>query len=71
MHKFIRKLVGQLYSWAVAEKLIIQYGGSMNDKNALELLSQSDIDGGLIGGASLKADAFAAIITAAVNAMKG
>ncbi len=71
VHKFIRKLVGQLYSWAVAEKLIIQYGGSMNDKNALELLSQSDIDGGLIGGASLKADAFAAIITAAVNAMKG
>ncbi len=71
VHKFIRKLIGQLYSWAVAEKIIIQYGGSMNDKNAAELLSQSDIDGGLIGGASLKADAFAMIITAGVNTMKG
>lgn len=71
VHKFIRKLVGQLYSWAVADKLIIQYGGSMNDKNAFELLSQSDIDGGLIGGASLKADAFMTIIQAGERAMKG
>jgi triosephosphate isomerase len=70
VHKFIRKLVGQLYSWTVAEKLIIQYGGSMNDKNAAELLSQSDIDGGLIGGASLKADAFTAIVKAGMEVGK-
>lgn len=70
VHQFIRKLVGQLYSWTVAEKLIIQYGGSMNDKNAAELLSQSDIDGGLIGGASLKADAFAAIVLAGMEVAK-
>ncbi len=70
VHKFIRKLVGQLYSWTVAEKLIIQYGGSMNDKNAAELLSQSDIDGGLIGGASLKADAFATIVQAGMEVGK-
>ena len=69
IHKLIRKLVGQLYSWAVAEKLIIQYGGSMNAQNAADLLSQSDIDGGLIGGASLKADLFMAIIQAGVESV--
>ncbi len=68
VHRLIRKLVSQLYSWAIAEKLIIQYGGSMNDKNASDLLTQSDIDGGLIGGASLKTDAFVAIIQAGVEA---
>ena len=67
VHKLIRKLIGQMYSWALAEKVIIQYGGSMNAKNALSLLSQSDIDGGLIGGASLKSDAFMAIIQAGVE----
>ena len=68
VHKLIRKLVGQMYSWPVAEKLIIQYGGSMNAQNSATLLSESDIDGGLIGGASLKADAFMAIIQAGVEA---
>ncbi|HZY10548.1 MAG TPA: triose-phosphate isomerase [Bacteroidota bacterium] len=68
VHKLIRKLVGQLYSWAVAEKIIIQYGGSMNAQNAADLLSESDIDGGLIGGASLKSDTFMAIIQAGVEA---
>jgi triosephosphate isomerase len=68
VHKLIRKLVSQLYSWAVADKLVIQYGGSVNATNALELLSQSDIDGALVGGASLKADAFMAIIQAGVKA---
>jgi triosephosphate isomerase (TIM) len=67
VHKLIRKLVGQQYSWAVAEKLIIQYGGSVNDKNALDLLSQSDIDGALVGGASLKSDSFVKIIQAGVE----
>ncbi|MBI5021818.1 MAG: triose-phosphate isomerase [Ignavibacteriales bacterium] len=67
VHKLIRKQIGQIYSWTVAEKLIIQYGGSMNAQNASALLAQSDIDGGLIGGASLKADAFMAIIQAGVE----
>lgn len=67
VHKLIRKLIGQMYSWALAEKIIIQYGGSMNAQNASSLLSQSDIDGGLIGGASLKSDSFMAIVQAGVE----
>jgi triosephosphate isomerase len=69
VHKLIRKLIGQMFSWALAEKIIIQYGGSMNAQNASSLLSQSDIDGGLIGGASLKSDAFMAIIQAGVETL--
>jgi len=68
VHKLIRKLVSQLYSWAIAERIVIQYGGSVNDKNAVDLLSQTDIDGALVGGASLKADAFVRIVQAAVEA---
>ncbi|MGD8934756.1 MAG: triose-phosphate isomerase, partial [Gammaproteobacteria bacterium] len=49
----------------IAESLRILYGGSMNPGNAAELIAQPDIDGGLIGGASLKADDFLAIINAA------
>lgn len=67
VHAFIRGLVAKQDS-AVAEKLIIQYGGSMNPSNALELLSQPDIDGGLIGGASLKAEDFIAVCQAASEA---
>jgi triosephosphate isomerase len=70
VHKLIRKLIGQLYSWSLAEKILIQYGGSMNAQNAASLLSQSDIDGGLIGGASLKSDAFISIIQAGVESSK-
>ncbi|MDI6767295.1 MAG: triose-phosphate isomerase [Bacteroidota bacterium] len=70
VHKLIRKLIGQMYSWNLAEKTVIQYGGSMNAQNASSLLSQSDIDGGLIGGASLKSEAFMAIIQAAVEVAK-
>lgn len=62
VHKFIRSLVSELYSANLAENLVIQYGGSMKPENAAELLSQPDIDGGLIGGASLKSDAFTAIV---------
>ena len=62
---FIRKVVEQNYSTAVAEALTIQYGGSMNAGNAADLLSMKDIDGGLIGGAALKPADFAAIIEAA------
>ena len=61
----IRRTVAGLYSQAAADALIIQYGGSMNDKNAAELLAKENVDGGLIGGASLKADAFTAIVDAA------
>ncbi len=50
----IRKVVGELYGEAVAEATTVQYGGSMNAGNADELLSKPDVDGGLIGGASLK-----------------
>lgn len=62
---FIRGLLARLYGGAVAEGTTIQYGGSMNAKNAAGLLAQPDIDGGLIGGASLKAPDFAAIVAAA------
>ncbi len=61
----IRDTVCGLYGSEVAEKIRIQYGGSMNDANAAELLSKPDIDGGLIGGASLVAEKFGAIINAA------
>ena len=62
---FFRGLLARLYGEAVAEGTTIQYGGSMNAKNAAGLLAQPDIDGGLIGGASLKAPDFAAIVAAA------
>ncbi|MBI4548361.1 MAG: triose-phosphate isomerase [Ignavibacteriae bacterium] len=68
VHRLIRKLVGQHYSWRVAEKLIIQYGGSVNPQNAYALLSQPEIDGALVGGASLSSDSFTRIIQAAVEA---
>ncbi|MCL2249549.1 MAG: triose-phosphate isomerase [Oscillospiraceae bacterium] len=63
--KAIRKVIEGLYDKATADAVTIQYGGSMNDKNAKELLAQPDIDGGLIGGASLKPDSFAVIVNAA------
>lgn len=58
---FIRKKLGELFTPAAAEKVIIQYGGSMNAANCKGLMAQPDIDGGLIGGASLKTD-FATIV---------
>jgi triosephosphate isomerase len=63
VHAFIRDKLAQLDA-GVAEQVKILYGGSMNPSNAAELLSQNDIDGGLIGGASLKADDFLAIAQA-------
>jgi triosephosphate isomerase len=65
VHKLIRNLLAELYTPAVAEKVVIQYGGSVKPDNAEELLHQPDIDGALVGGACLKADSFAAIIQAA------
>jgi triosephosphate isomerase len=61
----IRKAVKKLYGSAAAEDIRIQYGGSMNAKNADELMAKPNIDGGLIGGASLKAVDFAKIVSAA------
>ncbi|MDR1734416.1 MAG: triose-phosphate isomerase [Oscillospiraceae bacterium] len=63
--KGIRQLLAELYDADTAAKAVIQYGGSMNAANAADLLAQYDIDGGLIGGASLKAKDFAAIVAAA------
>ena len=65
VNHMIRALLGKLYGEDAAEATTIQYGGSMNAKNAAGLLAQPDIDGGLIGGASLKAPDFAAIVEAA------
>jgi len=61
----IRNVVRVLYGDKAADAMSILYGGSMNDKNAADLLAQPDIDGGLIGGASLKPASFATIINAA------
>lgn len=64
---YLRWVVEELYGEQAASRLPIQYGGSMNAKNAAELLAEEDIDGGLIGGASLKAADFGQIIAAAVK----
>lgn len=61
----IRECLRELYGARAARAITVQYGGSMNAKNAEELLSKPDVDGGLIGGASLKAADFTAIIEAA------
>lgn len=61
----IRSVIAALYDKQTADAFTIQYGGSMNAKNAAELLVQGDVDGGLIGGASLKAADFAEIVRAA------
>ncbi|HOW29996.1 MAG TPA: triose-phosphate isomerase [Bacteroidales bacterium] len=62
MHAFIRGLVADKYGETVAAETVILYGGSCNAKNAAELFSQPDVDGGLIGGASLKAEDFVTIL---------
>jgi triosephosphate isomerase (TIM) len=64
MHHAIRVLVAKKYGKVVAEGTSILYGGSVNAQNAEELFGQTDVDGGLVGGASLKAEEFAAIIHA-------
>lgn len=60
--KKIREKIAEIYGQNIAEGVIIQYGGSMKPENAKDLLTMSDIDGGLIGGASLKAESFANIV---------
>jgi triosephosphate isomerase len=64
IHFFIRSLIAQKFDQTTADNMTILYGGSCNPKNAAELFAQPDIDGGLIGGASLKARDFVDIINA-------
>ena len=63
-HALIRRTLAEIAGGSVATSVRIQYGGSMKPDNAKDLMSQPDIDGGLIGGAALKADSFAAIVMA-------
>jgi triosephosphate isomerase len=65
VHALIRKLLGQMYDTKLAEEVRILYGGSVKPSNAAELMREEDIDGLLVGGASLNADDFVAIIQAA------
>ena len=65
VNRFIRELIGKLYTPAVAEQVRIQYGGSVTPENAAALLGQPDVDGALVGGASLEVESFRAIINAA------
>ena len=64
MHAFIRKTITEAYNESLAAEVTILYGGSVKPANAEEIFSQEDVDGGLIGGASLKAEDFAAIVSA-------
>ena len=66
VHAFLREVLVQLYDGDVVQGVRIQYGGSVKPENAAELFEQDNIDGGLIGGASLEADDFAAIVKAAI-----
>lgn len=70
MHEMIREELGALYDNEIAEEIQVLYGGSMKPHNAEELLEQPDVDGGLIGGASLKAESFAEIIQIADKLFK-
>ncbi len=62
VHSFIRKLYAELYKKDAADKVRILYGGSVNPKNVADLMKQPDIDGGLVGGASLEADSFTQLV---------
>ena len=62
VHAFIRKLLAEMFGDTTAEETRIQYGGSVKPNNITALMSQADIDGALVGGASLKADSFAQIV---------
>jgi triosephosphate isomerase len=66
VHAFIRKILAEMYDRQFADEIRIQYGGSVKADNAKELLGQQDVDGALVGGASLNVDDFVAIINAAI-----
>ena len=70
VHLMIRQLIEKMYNKEIAGQIRIQYGGSVKPDNALELMGQPDLDGFLVGGASLKADDFAAIVKAAAETRK-
>jgi len=69
-HKYIRGLLEKLYNDKVAASIRIQYGGSVKPDNIAELMQQPDVDGALVGGASLKADSFSSIVKQASEARK-
>ena len=69
-HKYIRELLGKMYGEETAGNIRIQYGGSVKPENIVELISKPDVDGALVGGASLKADSFSAIVTGASEVRK-
>jgi len=68
VHAFIRRLLASLYDADLAQAVRIQYGGSVKPDNTCDLMRQADIDGALVGGASLKADGFAKIVTEGARA---
>ena len=70
VHALIRGIVSQQFGESTASALLILYGGSVKPGNALELMSQEDINGALVGGASLDTDSFAKIVRAGVDALK-
>ena len=70
VHADIRKLLATTFSESVAKAVVIQYGGSVKADNAMELLGQPNIDGALVGGASLKSESFLAIVQAAAKIKK-
>ena len=69
-HAFIRELLAKMYGKETADVIRIQYGGSVKPENIEELMRQPDVDGALVGGASLKTDSFCAIVTRAYNIRK-
>lgn len=70
VHALLRGLLGELYDKKMAAQTVIQYGGSVKPENAGELMGMPDVDGALVGGASLKAEVFGAIIRAACAVKK-
>ncbi len=70
VHKLLRDLLAELYGTEVSEKTIIQYGGSVKPDNVAELMGQPNVDGALVGGASLKAEAFVPLVQSASGVSK-
>ena len=71
VHAFIRKLLAQQFGAETAARILILYGGSMKPDNADALLAEHDIDGGLIGGASLEAKSFVELVRSAAKSVAG
>ena len=67
VHAYIRQLISEAYSDEIANQVRIQYGGSVKPDNAAELMSQPDVDGALVGGASLQAESFAQIVKSSIK----